>query len=243
MSELAGNAFAAGELLRFALDPKESIFQNSRYAELVQQLSTNSSLRIIFDNFLDGLGLTLLDVNAQGVFLGAREKSPFAFKMESYRKVSRAEERVAHGMILLALTAYCFPTADVLDQEIAILRPRFSCDQVAQYLKDLCKAAKTGAESDPEHVSVEFQTAWNYLENQPTIKETADGKVSQQSLTGMVQYAANFLTEQGLLRFISDDNHGTFQPTPAFRVQVRDLASHETLRIIQAMTRAGGLHG
>jgi len=241
MSELATNAFAAGELLKFALDPKDTIFQNARYAELAAQLSTNSSLRIIFDNIVEGLGLTVLDVNSQGVFLGARDRSPFAFKMESYRRTNRAEERVMHGAVLLAITAYCFPTAEVLDQEIAILRPRFTCDQVAQYLKDLCNAAKTASTGDPEHVDVEFQTAWNFLQNQPLIKETLEGKVSQQCLTGIVQYAVDFLAEQGLLRPISEDGHGTFQPTPAFRIQVKDMASHEALLTIQKLS--GGKHG
>jgi hypothetical protein len=243
MSELATNAFSAGELLRFALDPKETIFQNQRYAELVQQLSTNPSLRIIFDNFIEGLGLTILDLNTQGVFIGAREKSPFAFKMDSYRKANKVEERVAHGVILLTLTAYCFPTAETLDQDLAILRPRFTCDQIATYLMDLCKAAKTNTAADPEHVSVEFQTAWIYIRNQPVIKETSDGKVAQQCLTGMIQHATGFLNEQGLLRFISDDGHGTYQPTPAFRVQVRDMASHETLRVIRDLCQQGVTNG
>jgi hypothetical protein len=243
MSDLATNAFAAGELLQFALDPKQTIFQSERYATLVQQLSTNQSFRIIFENFIEGLGLSVLEVNSQGLFIGAREKSPFAFKMDSYRKVSKAEERVAHGVILLALTSYCFPTAEVLDQDIAILRPRFTCDHIADYLKHLCKAAKSNAASDPEHVSIEFQTAWHYLQNQPTIKETADGKVSPQCLTGLVQYAAGFLTEQGLLRFIGEDGHGTYQPTPAFRVQVRDLASHENLKLVRDLAQQGGHHG
>jgi hypothetical protein len=240
MSEVATNAFNAGELLKFALDPKNTVFQNARYAELAEQLSTNSSMRIIFENMIEGLGLTMLDVNPQGVFLGARDRSPFAFTMESYRRTSRAEERVAHGTTILAITAYCFPTAEVLDQDIAILRPRFSCDQVAQYLKDLCHAAKTSSIGDPEHVDIEFQTAWNFLQNQPLIKETADGKVAQQCLTGIVRYALDFLTEQGLLRPISEEGHGMFQPTPAFRIQVRDMASHEALRVVQKLS--GGNH-
>lgn len=234
-SELANIALEAGELLRYALDPHETPFQNKRYAALMNQLYTSETFKTIFANVAVGLEIQVLAYSTHGIFLTGRERSPFAFKMEDYKGGMRAEERVVHGLLLLAIAAYCFPTVEVLDQGDDLLRPRFTVEQTVEFVQGLCKVCKTNSPGDPEMGSPEMQLAWQAILHLSVSKNTRDGKLSNQSLAGMVRYALDRLTDHGLMRFLGEENWGIFQPTPAYRVQLRQLAGNETLKLIQSL--------
>jgi hypothetical protein len=201
------------------------------------QLYTSPNFKLIFDNIASGLEIRVLAYTQHGVFLAGRERSPFAFRMEDYRASMRAEERVVHGVFLLAIAAYCFPNIEVLDQDDEVLRPRMSVDQVASFVQDMCKVCKTNNPVDPEHGGAEIQLAWQIISGLPEATLTASGKLSLQSLAGIARYALDFLVENGLMRFISDDNRGTYQPAPSYRIQVRQLAGNRTLELIQLLAR------
>jgi hypothetical protein len=150
----------------------------------------------------------------------------------------RAEERVVHGLLMLAIAAYCFPTVEVLDQDDDILRPRFTVDQIVEFIQGLCKVCKTNSPGDPEKGSPELQLAWQTILNLPTSKTTRGDKLSTLSLAGMIRYALDRLVDYGMMRFLGEDNKwGTFQPTPSYRIQVKKLAGNQTLKLIQAITR------
>jgi hypothetical protein len=234
-AELANIALEAGELLRFALDPRETPFQNKRYATLMMQLYTGETFKLIFENVAAGLDIQILSYSAHGIFLTGRERSPFAFKMDDYKSGMRVEERVVHGLLLLAIAAYCFPTVEVLDQGDDLLRPRFNVEQVVTFVQELCKVCKTNNPGDPEKGSPEMQLAWQAILQLSVSKSTREGKLSNQSLAGMVRYALDRLTENGLMRCLSEENWGSFQPMPAYRIQIRQLAGNETLKLIQSL--------
>ena len=237
--ELASMAQDAGELLRYAMDPHETPYQNKRYSELLNQLYTSPNFKLIFENMSHGLEIQILAYSPHGVFLAGRERSPFAFRMEDYRSSMKAEERVVHGVFLLAIAAYCFPNIEVLDQDDEVLRPRLSVDQVAAFVQDMCKVCKTNNPVDPEHGGAEIQLAWQIISGLPESALTAGGKLSLQSLAGIARYALDFLVENGLMRFINDDNRGTYQPSPGYRIQIRQLAGNHTLKLIQFLAREG----
>lgn len=235
--ELASMSQDAGELLRYAMDPQETPYQNKRYSALLNQLYTSPNFKLIFENIALGLEIQILAYSPHGVFLAGRERSPFAFRMEDYRASMKAEERVVHGVFLLAIAAYCFPNIEVLDQDDEILRPRMSVDQVVTFVHDMCKVCKTNNPVDPEHGGAEIQLAWQIISGLPESALTAGGKLSLQSLAGIARYALDFLVENGLMRFISDDNRGTYQPSPSYRIQVRQLAGNQTLKLIQLLAQ------
>jgi hypothetical protein len=231
--ELANIALEAGELLRYAMDPRETPFQSKRYSTLMNQLYTSSTFKLIFESVAQGLEIQILAYSPHGVFVAGRERSPFAFKLEDYKSGMRAEERVVHGLLMLAVAAYCFPTVEVLDQDDQILRPRFTVEQVVTFVQELCKVCKTNNPDDPEQGTPELQLAWQTILNLPISKNTREGKLSTVSLAGMVRYALDRLADNGLMRCHGEDDWGTFQPTPAYRIQVKKLAGHETLKVIQ----------
>lgn len=231
--ELANIAQEAAELLRYAMDPHETPYQNKRYSALMNQLYTSSTFKVIFENMAHGLEIQILAYSPHGVFIAARERSPFAFRMDDYKSGMRVEERVVHGVLMLAIAGYCFPTVEVLDQDDDVLRPRLSTEQVVDFVQGLCKICKSNNPADPKQGSPEIELAWQTILSLPVSRNTGQGKLSLQSLAGMVRYALDRLTDNGLMRLLNEDNWGTFQPTPAYRIQVKRLAGHETLKLVQ----------
>jgi len=233
--ELANMSQEAGELLRYAMDPHETPYQNKRYAGLMEQLYTSPNFKLIFDNVAQGLEIQVLACTPHGVFLAGRERSPFAFKMEDYKGSMRAEERIVHGVFMLAIAAYCFPTIEVLDQDDEVLRPRMSVDQVVAFVRDMCKVCKGNNPEDPEHGGTEIQIAWQAITGLPDVILTPGGKLAMGCLAGIARYAFDYLVDNGLMRRLSEDNHGNYQPTPAYRIQVKQLAGNQTLKLIQSL--------
>jgi len=233
--ELANIALEAGELLRYAMDPRETPFQSKRYSALMSQLSTSSTFKLVFENMAQGLEIQILAYSPHGVFVAGRERGPFAFKMEDYKSGMRVEERVVHGLLMLAIAAYCFPTVEVLDQDDDILRPRFTVEQVAAFVQGLCRVCKANNPGDPEQGTPELQLAWQTILGLPLTMSTGQGKMAIGSLAGKLQYALDRLVENGLMRFLSEDNWGTLQPTPAYRIQVKQMAGHQMLKLIQSI--------
>jgi hypothetical protein len=239
MSEELGNiALEAGELLRYAMDPHESPFQNKRYSTLMSQLYTSGTFKLIFENIVQGLEVQILAYSPHGVFVAGRDRGPFAFKMDDYKSGMRVEERVVHGLLMLAIAAYCFPAVEVLDQDDEILRPRFTVEQVAAFVQGLCKICKANSPGDPQHGTPEMKLAWETILGLPLSMNTGQGKMAMGSLAGKIQYALDRLTDNGLMRFLNSDGWGTFQPTPAYRIQVKQMAGHQMLKLVQSIQQA-----
>ena len=237
MSELVTIAQEAGELLRYAMDPNDSPFQNKRYSSLMTQLYTSERFKEVFENLAVGLQINILGYSQHGVFIAGRDRSPFAFKLEDYKGSMKAEERVIHGLLMLAIAAFCFPTIEVLDQDDDILRPRFTVDQVVEFVQGLCKVCKANTPGDPEAGQQDLLSVWHAILLLPTSKPTPRGgdKQSTVSLAGMLQYALDRLADYGMMRFIEkgEKNWGVYQPNPAYRIQVKKLAGNQTFRLIQ----------
>jgi hypothetical protein len=239
MSEELGNiALEAGELLRYAMDPHETPFQNKRYSTLMSQLYTSNTFKLIFENIVQGLEIHILAYSPHGVFVAGRERGPFAFKMDDYKSGMRVEERVVHGLLMLAIAAYCFPTVEVLDQDDDILRPRFSVGKVAEFIQGICKVCKANDPGDPEQGIAELQLAWQTILMLPLTMSTSQGKMAISSLAGKLQYALDRLVDNGLMRFLSEDDLGTYQPAPAYRIQVKQMAGHQMLKLVQSIHQA-----
>jgi len=124
---------------------------------------------------------------------------------------------------------------EVLDQDDDILRPRLTVEQIAAFVQGLCKVCKTNNPVDPEQGTQEIQLAWQIILGLPLSMSTGQGKMAIGSLAGKLQFALDRLADNGLMRFLSEENWGTFQPTPAYRIQVKQLAGHQTLKLIQSL--------
>ena len=228
-----------GTLLAFALNPRSRPGQEPVYDELLRRFRSEAPLRALFLAVLRGLGLTLLDAGEHGMVLGANEDSLFALRLADYRQNMSTEDRLCHGLVQLAIAAWCFPTAQSLaDPEAVVFQ--LSTSRVVRYLVDLCTTLKARGEVDSELGTPELREAWRAVLERAETRSTPDGRRAPHTLVGMVAYALASLERGGLLRRVSDDEGGTYRTLFAYRVQVRELGVHRAFALAQEARRTLG---
>lgn len=225
----------AGRLLAYGLNPRVRPAQDPTYAHLLRRFRADPDMRTLTAAVAEGLGLLVLDVTERGIVLGAVDDGPFALRLRSYRQNLSVEERLSHGVIQLAIAAWCFPTAaELADADSVVVR--VSVNGLVRYLRELCQELEARAALDPEAGTPELQEAWRAILSRPETRETPDARRTAGSLAGMVAYALETLAEGGLMSRASDDEGGTYNALSAYRVHVRELAAHRAFDLVQ---RAG----
>lgn len=234
MSDVIGDAEAAGRLLAYTLNRSGRVEADQR--ELVRRYRVDGAFRGAFDAFARGLGLRVLDVVESGLVLASEASSPFAFRLSDYRLNLSVEDRLAHGLVQVAIAAWCFPNAASLEDEERGL-VRVSAADVVDHLRSTCAELQRRASVDPEHYRPELQEAWRVVLSRAETRDTGDGRRAAHTLSGMVSWALERLGQEGLMRKESEERGGTWLARPAWRVQVRDLAAHEAFRIVSSIRR------
>jgi hypothetical protein len=224
----------AGRLLSYALSPTRSV--DTTHRELLRRYRTEGDLRSVVDAFARGLRLRVLDALDHGLVLAADAESPFAFKLADFRQNLSVEDRLCHGMIQIAIAAWCFPTAAALEDDdrglIAI-----TAHDVVEYLRAACTELQRRAAIDPHLARPELQEAWAVVLSRPETRDTGDGRRATSALTGMVGFALERLAQEGMLRKDGEERGGRWHVRPAWRTQVRELASHEAFRLVTSIHR------
>lgn len=223
----------AGRLLAFALTPRARPANTPEYDDLLKRLRQDAELRALTEAVAEGLGLMVLGVGPTGLALGCRDDSPFAMRLPDYRAARSIEERVLHGLIQLAIAAWCFPNAEDLEDDDAVRRVH-SRDLV-EHLARACRDLEAKASVDPDLGTPELQEAWRAVLARPETKETPDERRTASSLIGMCEYALERLGAGGLMQKEED---GSWRTTQAYRLQVRELAAHEAYRLVREALRA-----
>jgi hypothetical protein len=224
----------AGRLIAAALARGRGL--DSAHRELIRRFRTDGAFRGQVEAFGRGLGLRVLDVIDTGLVLAADADSPFAFRLAEYRQNLSVEERLCHGMIQVAIAAYCFPTAASLEDDDRGLVP-VAVQDVVEYLKAACIELQRRATIDPDLARPELQEAWRVVLSRPETRETTDGRRATLPLAGMVAFALERLGQEGLMRKDSEERGGRWQVRPAWRVQVREIAAHEAFRLLSTIPR------
>jgi hypothetical protein len=222
----------AAQLVAFGLRPKLRPIEDPEYLDLVRRYRQQDSFARSVRAVADGMGLDVLDVTeSAGAVLGAREGSAFATRMEDYYRRARegnARLRVLHGLAQLAIAAACYPRPDDLeDQERA---PRVAVNEVDEYLRDLCRRLDelhAGQELDPPAEQPGLERSWRMYARQPEAAATEDRRAWSGATRQVITKAFDALIEQGLMRKVSDALGGTYQPTPAYRIHVRELSRED----------------
>lgn len=237
MNDVVNLSEDASALIHFGLRPKLRASQKPEYAKLLRRYRTESSLRAHVDAVAGGLGLWVLGLTEQGVVLGARDDSPFALRMHHYRRTRNmsVEERMCHGLIQLVIAAWCFPTGQALEINDEVLGARVSVNRLVEYLVKLCEEFKNRATVDPELGSPELEEAWRGVLSRAAARATPDNRNVSGTLVGMTKHALKHLEEGGLLRHVEDSDGGTWQPLPAYRIHVRELAVHDLFRLVRGI--------
>jgi hypothetical protein len=233
MSNLATIAHDAGKLVAFALRPRQTPWTSTEYAELLRRYEADSQFRSIVDGVTEGLGMRIVDATRNGFFLTATEGSPFRLAADDYKQNMSAQERVLHGVIQVAVAAFSFPKADVLDQDDTVAPAHITPAKLAEYIR---KFAEANAASSPYGVNGDDAAerhAWREALARAMTMETSGGKESTRSLTGMCRHALDFLESQGLMRVVNEEN-SVYQGTTGYRIRLKYHAAHELLTLMRS---------
>lgn len=230
----------ASALVAFALQPKLRPGQDPSYAALLRRYRTDQPLREFVAVITRGLRLLVLGETDLGLVLGAEEGGPFAITLADYRRSGMSvSERMCHGLVQLTLAAYCFPTADSLDDPDHIAGTKLSVARVVRYLVDLAQRLEAGGGDDPDAESEALGEAWRVVLARAETRGTTDGRRTAGTLQGMVAYALEQLERGGLMRKIDDADGGTWQALGAYRLQVRELAAHDAFLLVREAGELG----
>lgn len=233
MSNLATISHDAGKLIAFALRPRQTPWTSTEYAELLRRYEEDPQFRSIVDGVTEGLGMRIVDATRNGFFLTATEGSPFRLAADDYKQNMSAQERVLHGVIQVAIAAFSFPKADVLDQDDTVAPAHITPTKLAEYIR---KFAEANAASSPDEVNADDSAerrAWREALARALTMETSGGKESARSLTGMCRHALDFLEIQGLMRKLDEEN-AVYQGTTAYRIRLKYHAAHELLTLMRS---------
>jgi len=225
-----------GMLIGFALNPRSRPAQEPVYDELLRRFRHDASFRSLTTAVLRGLQLTILDAGEHGMVLGASQDSIFGLRLADYRQNMSLEDRVCHGLIQLAIAAWCFPTAASLADPDPLVH-QLSHQRIVRYLVDLGLQLKARAESDADYGSPELREAWRVVVSRAETRSTPDGRRTAQTLAGMVAHALLHLERGGQLRRVSDEEGGTYKTLSSYRIQVRELSAHSAFQLVQEARR------
>ena len=230
MNDLATNAHDAGRLIACALRPRQTPWTNREYAELLQHYDADLVFARLVDNVCEGMGLRIIEVSENGLIFGATETSPFRLSADDYKPNMQAEERVLHGVIQVAIAAFTYPKADVLDQDDAVQSALISPMRLAAYLRQFAEAEQARIAEQPDHDETEERRVWRDILARAVTKETAARKESATSLTGLCLYALKYLERQGLMRLVDETKeNGIYQGTTAYRIRLKYRGAHDLL--------------
>ncbi len=176
----------------------------------------------------------LLGATEHGLVLGAEDDGVFAMRLSDYRRqASTVSDRLCHGLIQLAVAAWCFPTAQYLEERDSVVGVRLSVHRMVDYLIDLCRRLEESAgDHDPEAASPELAEAWRTILARAQTRATSDGRRAANTLAGMVAHALEALEEGGLLRRLGDEEGGTYQALGSYRIQVREMAALPAFQLV-----------
>lgn len=224
----------AAALIAFGLQPKLRPGQDPSYAALLGRYRTEQPLRELVAVITRGLRLSVLGETELGLVLGAEEGGPFAITLADYRRSGMTvSERMCHGLVQLAIAAYCFPTADSLDDPDHIAGTKLSVVRVVRYLVDLAKRLEANGSADPDAEADALGEAWRVVLTRAETRATPDGRRTAGTLEGMVAHALEHLERGGLMRKLGDVDGGTWQALGAYRLQIRELAAHDAFLLVR----------
>jgi len=235
----------AARLLSYGLRPKIRPGANPDYRELLRRFRQDAGLRARCEAVGRGLGLLILGATDHGIALGAEDDGPFAMRLADYRRQSTSvADRMCHGLIHLAIAAWCFPTAQHLEERDSVAGVRVSVNRTVSYLVELCSQLKDRTnDEDAEESSPELAEAWRTVLSRAETRATADGRRAATTLAGMVAHALETLETGGLMRRVGDEDGGTWQALGSYRMQVRELAAHDSFLLVRQASKAAAAEG
>ncbi|GAA2230365.1 hypothetical protein GCM10010232_15840 [Streptomyces amakusaensis] len=234
----------AGRLIAFGLRPRLHPVADTVYTELINRYRQDDDFRLLTDRIAFGLGLRTVAAGLEaGLVLAAAESSVYETRIEDYARAARLRgdgEKLLHGVIHLAIATLSFPRPPDLAEDESLRR--FTAGQVDEFVRGICdelkhRTAKNAESTDAPSDTPELERAWRAYARRPETARTEDSRAAHSTTLAMTSRALRFLTDQGLMsRFQSGgDEPEVFQPTPRYRVQVRELAATAAFKELLAL--------
>ncbi|WP_339908974.1 hypothetical protein [Symmachiella dynata] len=234
------DAFLAGRLIQWALQVKAIPFNEEEYRELIDRFIDQPSFRGLVRQFTAGLGLTVLEANHRGLFLGTQDNSVFGQKPSEFRgSSSSAEDRLMDGLVQIAIAATIYPRQQDLDEDSIEAKPPISAIEVDETVRTLCAEHKRRAVENPDAPSDEIdrglQEAWRVYESRPGVKMTQKGNLSPNSTQALIRRHLQHLVEHGCFAVSKQGTTELYRPTLRYQIQVKELAATKLYRQLQSL--------
>lgn len=238
------DAYRAGRLIQWALNVKAIPFNEPDYRELLDRYIDDSGFRASVRRFADGLGLTLLEANDRGLFLGTQDGSVFSQRPSEFRgSRTSAEDRLLDGLIQVAIAATIYPRQQDLDEDSLEAKRPVTVAEVDETLRSLCAEQKRRSAENPDVTSDEIdqglQEAWRVYESRPGIKMTSKGNLSPTSTQSLIRRHLQLLVNHGCFVLSGKGNTELYRPTLRYQIQVKELAATRLYLRVQLLLADG----
>ena len=234
------DAFHAGRLIQWALNVKAIPFNEPEYRALLDRYIDDSGFRASVRRFADGLGLTVLEANDRGLFLGTQDGSVFCRSPSEFRSSrTSADDRLLDGLVQVGIAATIYPRQQDLDEDSLEAKRPVTVGEVDETLRTLCTEHKRRAAENPDASSDEvdqgLQEAWRVYENRPGLKMTAQGNLSPTSTQSLIRRHLQQLVDHGCFVVSGQGNTELYRPTLRYQIQVKELAASKLFLHVQSL--------
>ncbi len=217
-------------LLNKGLSPRASASRgDSDYRMLLAHWRAEPEFRELVHELAPMLGLRVIDVLEHSIVLAPLgPESVFASTLTDLRRDLGEISRGALALIHIAIAATFFPTAAVLvgtQEDHAELTATPA--RIAALLREQCQRLEEQATDDPDLEEAGLVEAWRELVRLPETRPDGSQRAALGSLVGMVKLVMNHLHDHGMVQTLDTAEGETYMPTPRYRLQVRELATHE----------------
>lgn len=224
----------AGRLIQFGLQPRLYPGQDREYKDLLTRFRMDLEFDETVRAIAEGLGLDVALASDLGFFLAAQPGSVFAYTLGSFRRErgtqASYDDRLLHGLAMVAIVAYFFPNAQDLEYE---RHPQATARDVDRFLRGVCEDLRRKS-GDPDVLAdkPEFEQAWHLYLRQPGAVETPDKRRAQRGALAIFDRCLSLLEERGLVRQVKEGQDAPYVSMERMRIMVGSVAgnhAYETL--------------
>jgi hypothetical protein len=207
---------SAVKLLLLAMSPRLSPGNNGDYGDLLSLYSKDPDFRQIVQAAARGMKVSIYTSSPQhGLMLLPIENGFFSPTMESFKKGLAFRERVAFGVLHYALAAYAFPSQEALADDIEVLGPRVTVNEVAKFAREFCDQLKVSTD-EKEAMTEEMIEGFNHL---LSLRERDEG--STKNIAAMLKTILDRYEREGLFSMTEEDGETIYRARAQFRAQAR----------------------
>ncbi len=221
-------------LLNKGLSPKASALRgDADYRQLLAHWRADPGFRHLVLELAPMLGLRVVEALEHAIVLAPHgPESAFAVRLTDLRRDLGEMPHGALALIHVTIAATFFPTAAVLtgtqeDRAEVSATPA----RIVSLLREHCRRLEEEASGDPDLEEAGLVEAWRELARLPETRPDGSQRAGLGSLASMVKLVLNQLYNHGMVQTLDTADGETYMATPRYRLQVRELATHELFRL------------